>query len=83
MWAGELRHIGSDGRQIVVQARLALMSQQNGRWLVLEVNRDLTASAHSDAQQAIEAHLGVLGRRADPEDSSGSLGPKSTVATKH
>lgn len=84
VWAGELRHIGSDGRQIVVQARLALMSQQNGRWLVLEVNRDLTASAHSDAQQAIESHLGVLGRRADPEDGAGSLAPKSAIVTaKH
>lgn len=81
VWAGELRHIGRGGRQIVVQARLALMSQENGRWLVLEVNRDLSSSAHADVQRAIESHLGVLGRSADSEDSDGSLASKSANVT--
>jgi hypothetical protein len=31
-----------------VEARLALMSQSNGRWLVLEVNRDVTDVAALD-----------------------------------
>ena len=60
VWAGELRHISRLGKEIVVQARLALMSQQNGRWLVLEVNRDLSSAPRSDAQQAIESHLSAL-----------------------
>jgi PAS domain S-box-containing protein len=42
VWSGELQHIAKNGRIVHVQARLALMGQQNGRWLVLEVNRDLT-----------------------------------------
>lgn len=45
VWAGELQHIAKDGRRVLVQARLALMGQENGRWLVLEVNRDLTGAS--------------------------------------
>jgi two-component system OmpR family response regulator len=47
-WIGELTHTTADGRRIRVEARLALMSQSNGRWLVLEVNRDVTDLAALD-----------------------------------
>jgi PAS domain S-box-containing protein len=42
VWVGELRHRTRDGREVAVEGRLALLSQQNGRWLVLEVNRDIS-----------------------------------------
>jgi two-component system OmpR family response regulator len=42
VWIGELTHTTSSGRRVQVEGRLALMSQQNERWLVLEVNRDIT-----------------------------------------
>jgi two-component system OmpR family response regulator len=41
-WIGELTHTTASGKRVRVEARLALMSQSNGRWLVLEVNRDVT-----------------------------------------
>lgn len=58
VWSGELLHTARDGRRILVQARLALMGQQNGRWLVLEVNRDLspaTIQGTADSNSAFEA----------------------------
>ena len=42
VWSGELKHVTKAGREVIVQARLALMAQEDGKWLVLEVNRDLT-----------------------------------------
>jgi len=42
VWIGELTHTTADGRRVQVEGRLALMSQHNQRWLVLEVNRDIT-----------------------------------------
>lgn len=57
IWIGELRHTTRDGRQVQVEARLALMSQQNGRWLVLEVNRDITD------RKAAEAHRAAIERQ--------------------
>jgi PAS domain S-box-containing protein len=77
VWAGELRHITSDGRQIVVQARLALMSQQNGRWLVLEVNRDLGSSARSDMHRENSTHLGALSGVGDAETAMRGAPPKT------
>jgi PAS domain S-box-containing protein len=49
VWVGELRHTDRDGRQILVESRLSLMSQEDGRWLVLELNREITDRA--DAEQ--------------------------------
>jgi PAS domain S-box-containing protein len=61
VWAGELTHTTRSGRQIVVQSRLALMAQRNGRWLVLEVNRDLDVDdRRADPQKAVHAHLEKL-----------------------
>ncbi len=41
VWAGRLQHRGREGRMVQVQARLSLLSQRNGRLLVIEVNRDV------------------------------------------
>jgi PAS domain S-box-containing protein len=68
VWAGELTHTTKTGSQIVVQSRLALMSQQNGRWLVLEVNRDIGPEyRETEVQEAVQAHLRTLrsGRRSE------------------
>lgn len=51
VWVGELRHRSRDGRTIEVDARLALMSQRNGRWLVLEVNRDISDQRSAELQR--------------------------------
>ena len=48
VWIGDLTHTTSSGKRVRVEARLALMSQTNGRWLVLEVNRDVTDVAALD-----------------------------------
>jgi two-component system OmpR family response regulator len=42
VWIGELTHTTNSGRRVQVEGRLALMSQHNERWLVLEVNRDIS-----------------------------------------
>lgn len=52
VWVGELRHTAKDGRIVEVEGRLSLMSQRNGRWLVLEVNRDMTDRTHAEATRA-------------------------------
>lgn len=51
VWVGELRHRTRDGREVVVDARLAVLAQQSGRWLVLEVNRDLTDAKLAESQR--------------------------------
>lgn len=61
VWAGELKHTTKTGAQIVVQSRLALMSQHNGRWLVLEVNRDIGPEYREvEVQHAVQTHLQAL-----------------------
>lgn len=61
VWAGELTHTTRSGAKIVMQSRLALMSQRNGRWLVLEVNRDIGPEyRESEVQHAVQAHLQSL-----------------------
>jgi len=49
VWVGELHHRTRDGRIVHVDARLALTSQHNGRWLVLEVNRDITDQRRAES----------------------------------
>ncbi|MET0985548.1 MAG: lysylphosphatidylglycerol synthase domain-containing protein [Steroidobacteraceae bacterium] len=61
VWAGELSHVTRDGRRINVEGRLALMAQRDGRWLVLEVNRDLADQALARAaQEAMQSHIAIL-----------------------
>ncbi len=52
VWVGEIRHTTREGKEVVVEGRLALMPQQNGRWLVLEVNRDVTDQKEAEAVRA-------------------------------
>jgi PAS domain S-box-containing protein len=59
VWIGELTHTSRAGHRVLVEGRLALMSQRNNRWLVLEVNRDITdqktdESSRRAMQQQIE-----------------------------
>jgi PAS domain S-box-containing protein len=64
IWVGELQHTTRAGHTVVVDARLALMVQNNGRWLVLEVNRDVTDLKSAEAErQAIERQLAELRSR--------------------
>lgn len=61
IWLGELRHTCSDGHVVVVEARLALMSQQSGRWLVLETNRDVSdRRAAEETAREMEQQLSTL-----------------------
>lgn len=73
VWVGELRHTCRDGRQVEVQGRLALMSQHNSRWLVLEVNRDITdLKKAAAAQSAMERQVDALKARVQREPASRS-----------
>jgi len=64
VWVGELQHAGRNGERIRVESRLALMSQDDGRWLVLEVNRDITDRANAErASRATERRLHDLRSR--------------------
>lgn len=61
VWIGNLRHRKRDGGEVVVNARLALMAQRNGRWLVLEVNRDVSSNVQMDeTERTMEAHLSAM-----------------------
>jgi PAS domain S-box-containing protein len=64
VWVGELQHTRCDGREVRVEARLTLMSQHDGKWLVLEVNRELPDRASAEAgQAAAEAQIAKLRSR--------------------
>jgi PAS domain S-box-containing protein len=41
-WEGELKHRTSDGREVIVSARLQLVRGEDGVERVLEINRDIT-----------------------------------------
>ncbi|WHZ27868.1 MAG: putative histidine-kinase [Nitrospira sp.] len=43
-WEGELRHRTKDGREVIVSARHQLIVDADGRFYVLETNRDITES---------------------------------------
>ncbi len=63
VWIGEMRHTTRDGRIVEVEGRLSLMSQRSGKWLVLEVNRDVTDRRYAEAAGAArEASLSNLNR---------------------
>jgi PAS domain S-box-containing protein len=49
-WTGELTHTTRDGRKIIVESRLVLMSETDGRRLVLETNRDITDRKRAEAE---------------------------------
>jgi PAS domain S-box-containing protein len=66
-WSGELRHIGKDGREVIVDSRMQLLSDDT----VLEVNRDATAAAKFRAvfnQTGIFA--GIMDLRGDLQEAN-------------
>jgi PAS domain S-box-containing protein len=52
-WAGELHHSGRDGREVIVDSRMQLITL-DGRRLVLESNRDITGKVR--VEQALKAN---------------------------
>jgi PAS domain S-box-containing protein len=50
-WTGELTHTTRDGRKIIVESRHVLMRETDGRWLVLETNRDITERKRAEEEQ--------------------------------
>lgn len=52
-WAGELQHFARDGREVIVDSRMQLITLE-GRQLVLESNRDITA--RRQAEQDLQAN---------------------------
>jgi PAS domain S-box-containing protein len=63
VWVGELQHTTRDGRRITVESRLAVISQNDGRWIVLEVNRDVTNSKRAEADRQVREERLVAARR--------------------
>lgn len=58
VWVGELRHRTRQGLVVVVESRLSLLAQRNGKWVVLEVNRDITdREAGEETARAMETQL--------------------------
>jgi PAS domain S-box-containing protein len=58
VWIGELTHTTRTGNRVLVEGRLALMSQRNDSWLVLEVNRDITdRKVAESSRRAMEQQL--------------------------
>jgi PAS domain S-box-containing protein len=53
-WAGELVHRSKDGRRLLVESRLQLISQTGSAGFVLESNRDITERRSADARLAAE-----------------------------
>ncbi len=47
-WYGELIHQTRDGRRVVVDSRHVLVREEDGKLLVLETNRDLTARKQAE-----------------------------------
>jgi PAS domain S-box-containing protein len=59
-WSGELRHIGKDGRELIVDSRMQLLGDET----VLEVNRDVTAAA---VFRAVFNQAGLFAGIMDPQ----------------
>ncbi len=52
VWVGELQHTARDGRRILVSSRLSLLAQVDGKWLVLELNRDIHGPGRRRADES-------------------------------
>jgi PAS domain S-box-containing protein len=61
VWVGELRHKARDGQEVVVEGRLAVLSQTSGGWLVMEVNRDIRDRKRAERQcEEMQQQLAAL-----------------------
>lgn len=61
VWVGELRHKARDGKEVVVESRLAVLSQTGGGWLVMEVNRDIRDRKRAERQcEEMQQQLAAL-----------------------
>jgi PAS domain S-box-containing protein len=66
-WAGELRHVCKDGREVIVDSRMQLLADDT----VLEVNRDITeVRALSNALQEGEQRLRSLAAIVESSDDA-------------
>lgn len=73
MWVGELCHTHKSGAKVFVEARLALLSQVDGNWLVLEVNRDISDRKAAEAwSEKMSQQLEHLQRLSTAPDSNAS-----------
>ena len=60
-WIGELVYRASDGRQLTVETRLAQVRDSNGRQVVLETSRDLTAKRAAERRAAnVELQMAAI-----------------------
>ena len=76
VWVGELQHTDKSGKQVYVEARLAMLSQSSGRWLVLEVNRDVSDQKRAAEQSdAMRQQLGRVRELQVSQLRSRQLGP--------
>jgi len=53
-WAGQLRHISKDGRQITVDSRHLLVHRADGLEVVLETNHDITSWLPASAVASVQ-----------------------------
>jgi len=66
-WSGELRHICKDGREVIVESRLQLLSDGT----VIEVNRDVTERKQIEAElRKAEQQLHFLGTIVQSSDDA-------------
>jgi PAS domain S-box-containing protein len=68
VWEGELRHVKSDGTELVVASRWSLARDENGQPTVMETNNDLTERKRREDE--VRQLNQELARRAAQLDSS-------------
>ena len=49
-WTGELTHTTRDGRKIIVESRHVLLTEADGRQLVLETNNDISERKQAESE---------------------------------
>jgi signal transduction histidine kinase len=52
-WEGELIHTTKDGRQVNVESRKVLVTEEDGTLLIMETNQDITERKHAQERQQI------------------------------
>ncbi|HEY1265769.1 MAG TPA: cache domain-containing protein [Candidatus Binatia bacterium] len=73
-WSGEFVHIAHDGRQVFVDSRQVLVTQSNGRRVVLETNRDATERRREERRREGRAAVNaILAERRTLKDAAPKL----------